>query len=96
MCTIDIQQIIKNRTYPDAGEVLYDVMVKTFNTGDILTINMEGVSALPSMFLNTSLGRYIEENGADAIKGKLSFKNITRSQVVRLQDYIKRMSNKSN
>ena len=92
MCTIDIQKIIGDRNYPEAGDVLYELMVDTFAKGERLVVDMDGVSALPSMFLNTSIGRYIEENGADSIKGRLAFENITRSQVERLQDYVSKIS----
>lgn len=51
---------------------------------------MTGVESLPSIFLNMSLGRIIEDFGEEALKGKLSFKNITKAQAERVKDYLNR------
>lgn len=37
-----------------------------------------------------SLGRIIEDFGEEALKGKLSFKNITKAQAERVKDYLNR------
>lgn len=51
---------------------------------------MVDVNALPSMFLNTSIGRFIEEHGFDKLKEKVSFSNIGASQAQRIKEYIQR------
>ena len=37
-----------------------------------------------------SLGRIIEDFGEETLKGKLSFKNITKAQAERVKDYLNR------
>lgn len=51
---------------------------------------MEGVSSLPSMFLNVSIGKFIDKFGFETLKKKISFAKITKLQAERLTDYISR------
>lgn len=51
---------------------------------------MEGVSSLPSMFLNVSIGKFIDEFGFETLKKKISFAKITKLQAELLTDYISR------
>jgi hypothetical protein len=53
---------------------------------------MEGVEVLPSMFLNASIGRYVEEHGIASLKGMLSFEKILSSQLTRIKDYLNRIT----
>ena len=46
------------------------------------------VSAMPSVFLNVSIGRIIENYGLQTLKEYVSFVMITRQQAARLTDYI--------
>lgn len=48
------------------------------NSSDKITIDMEGVSSLPSMFLNVSIGKFIDEFGFETLKKKISFTKITK------------------
>ena len=50
---------------------------------------MDGVSSLPSMFLNTSIGKMIEDFGVDSVR-LLSFRKITRLQAQRIKEYVDR------
>lgn len=90
MKKIEIQTLIEDCDYPTAGRKLYDEMVRTIAQGDQLVVDMTGVDCLPSLFLNTSLGSFLERFGSDSIKGKLLFENITASQVGRIKDYVSR------
>lgn len=49
---------------------------------------MEGVTSLPSIFLNVSLGKIIDDYDIEILKKHISFSNITRSQAERLKDYL--------
>ncbi len=90
MCTILIKDLLDGRTYPEAGCLLYDQIVDMISTDERVVLNMVDVNALPSMFLNTSIGRFIEEHGFDKLKEKVSFSNIGASQAQRIKEYIQR------
>lgn len=88
MCTINIKDIIKDKSYPDAGRELYILIEKYAAEEERIIIDLRDVEALPSMFLNVSIGQYIEKNGVETLKKKISFANITKSQIERLKVYI--------
>ena len=91
MCTININNVLATKkNLPDAGKVLYDALNNAIKTNSKVVVDMTGVEALPSIFLNMSLGRIIEDFGEEALKGKLSFKTITKAQAERVKDYLNR------
>lgn len=90
--TIVIKDILNGRNYPDAGSYLYDQMMAGVDNTDKFIWDLSEVSELPSMFLNVSMGRLIKEKGVDFVKSKISFSNITRSQVDRIVKYVEIMS----
>lgn len=90
MCTIKLYDIMQEGDFPMAGTVLYDIIKKNMDSSDRIIIDMEGVSSLPSMFLNVSIGKFIDEFGLDKLKQKVSFVKIPKSQAERLRDYINR------
>ncbi len=90
MCTIDIKDILDGRNYPDAGVVLYDQIVAKIADDEKIVLNMAEVSALPSMFLNTSIGRFIENYGFEKLRERVSFSNIGASQAQRIKEYIQK------
>lgn len=42
------------------------------------------------MFMNVSIGKFIEDYGMDRLKSILAFRNITRVQANRLREYLDR------
>ncbi len=90
MCTINLKELMINRTYPEAGAALYAEFCLYKDTVDKIIVNLDGVEILPSMFLNTSIGAYIDNFGKESLKEKISFAKITRSQAERLRDYLAR------
>lgn len=86
---IKLDDVMRGRDFPEAGKHLHDLMVSNANM-DKIVINLDGVSLLPSMFLNVSIGRFIDEYGVDCLKRKISFINITKAQAVRMTEYINR------
>lgn len=90
MCTIKLNDIMVGKEFPDSGNDLYSFILANKDKCDRIVIDMEGVSSLPSIFLNVSLGRYIEEFGIDNIK-KLSFTHITKTQAERISEYVKKI-----
>ena len=52
MCTIKLYDVMEGKDFPMAGSSLYDIIRENMNSSDKITIDMEGVSSLPSMFLN--------------------------------------------
>ena len=78
--------------YPTSGNILYSIIISKADIVDSIILDMTGVKLMPSVFLNTSIGRIISEKGVDFLKNKISFKNIRTSDVARLKDYVNRMT----
>ena len=50
MCTINLKEIMINRTYPEAGAALYAEFCMHKDSVDKIIVNLDGVETLPSMF----------------------------------------------
>lgn len=79
---------MNGRDFPDAGKCLYDLIVQNINKCSKITIDLEGISSLPSMFLNVSIGKYIDEYGLNNLRNKITFTKITKNQAERIKEYI--------
>lgn len=90
MKTISVLPIMNGKDFPSAGDALYLVIMQDIDSQDKIVLNMAGVSLLPSMFLNTSLGRIINERGVEFLKSKISFSNIKVSDAERIRKYVQR------
>lgn len=91
MCSINIQALLEGKTYPQAGAELYDILVQKMDEPKIV-LDMTGVSILPSMFLNMSIGKFIDNYGVDVLRSKISFHKISVSQAQRIKDYVHKYS----
>ncbi len=89
MCSISIQTILEGKTFPQAGAELYDLLVQKIDEPKIV-LDMTGVAILPSMFLNMSIGKFIDNYGVDVLKAKISFHKISVSQANRIKDYVQK------
>lgn len=94
MCTIKLQAVMQGRTYPDAGMELFNMLQGILKEEKKIVLDMNGVLSLPSMFLNVSIGRIIEEYGIDVLKQKISFAHIRATEAARIQDYVSRFDKK--
>ena len=83
----DMQTLLEGKTYPQAGAELYDILVQKIDEPKIV-LDMTGVSILPSMFLNMSIGKFIDNYGVDVLRSKISFHKISVSQAQRIKDYV--------
>ncbi|OAV71065.1 hypothetical protein Barb6_01541 [Bacteroidales bacterium Barb6] len=54
--------------------------------------NVEGVTSLPSIFLNVSIAKFMEEYGIDTLRQKVSFAKISKVQAKHILDYISKIS----
>ena len=90
MISITVLPIMRDHDYPTAGTVLYGLIMRSIDSEDKIVLDMDGVSLIPSMFLNTSLGRIIQERGTSFVKAKFGFKNIKSSDANRIRDYVGR------
>ena len=84
--------VLVSLPYPQQGTALYDALKVDFAAGNRIDIDMTDVTALPSMFLNASFGRAIEQYGLENIRKLLVFHNITRLQSERLSEYFNRFN----
>ena len=85
--TIRLESLLEGRTYREAGMVLGD-MLETYPHDERITIDLEGVSALPTALLNPSLGAYMRKHGPYSLNRRLHFKKLTRFHVICLQRYL--------
>lgn len=90
MIRIAILPIMQGRDYPAAGDALYQIIVNNIDDADKFVLDMRNVPMLPSMFLNTSIGRLIDEKGVSFVKEKFAFTNIKASDATRIRDYVNR------
>lgn len=89
MKTIILNDILtKNNNIADAGASLYALLKSTVDNNETVVIDMEDATSLPSIFLNVSFGRLIDEFGPGVIHDWVSFTKITKSQAERLRQYI--------
>lgn len=89
MCTIVLSDILsKASDLPQAGSLFYDRIKSSFDKSETVNVDMENVAALPSIFLNVSIGRILEEFGLDRLKSGISFSHISKSQALRLKEYL--------
>lgn len=95
MCKIEILPLLAGNTYPEAGAKVFDLMRQCINNGHRIELDLAGIDALPSMFLNVSLGRAVELYGVDKIKSGLMFSNITTAQIERIKQYISHFEQKA-
>ena len=91
MYTIDLKTILANHSYPDAGLALYQQLVDKIENEDKIILNLRNVDMLPSMFLNMSIGKIIEDFGVDKLK-KIIFAEITQIQAEKIRNYVTRFS----
>jgi hypothetical protein len=80
------------KTYPDSGVELYDLLEGKMTDNERVILDMTGVTSLPSMFLNVSIGRFVKQHGYQALKDKVSFANISQSQANRMVEYINKVN----
>lgn len=88
MATIRLNDILT--TYNDvaaAGNRFYSDIVQNKTNADKITIDMTDVTSLPSIFLNVSFGKIIDDMGVDVVRTMFTFSNITKAQAERLQKY---------
>ncbi len=94
MCTIVLKDIMNSTTLlPEAGNKFYSLIVNGLDNSDKVIVDMSEITALPSVFLNVSIGRLIDENRVDQLKTKLVFTMITKQQATRLREYIVKYGN---
>lgn len=91
MCEVKLSNIIsKSNDLPTAGLSLYNVVIDNLNKTERVFIDMQDVQSLPSIFLNVSIGRLIDEYGKNMVKDKIAFKKISQSQAMRIKEYFDR------
>lgn len=86
--SISVSEIMQGRTYPSAGECLYGILVSHFDQNDKIVLDLKDVDLVPSMFLNTSIGRLINERGLESVRKRLAFRNASQGQIHKIKNYV--------
>ena len=86
----DVLSSTKN--LPDAGLVFYNAINDAILGNRKVVVDMSDVSSLPSIFLNVSVGKIIEEKGKEILREHVVFVHITKGQANRLSEYFNRYS----
>ena len=88
MKTIELKNLLEDKSYPDAGSVLFYIIKNSIAGSEKIIIDMKDVISIPTMFMNTSFGAVLDEFSMEQLKGTISFKNISKSQIERIQKYL--------
>lgn len=89
--TFNMSKVLSAHTnLPEAGAVMYKSLVDAILSHNVLVVDMMEVTSLPSIFLNVSVGKAIDEYGKEELKKHLTFTNITRLQASRIKEYMSR------
>ena len=88
MKTIELKNLLEDNNYPDAGSVLFYIIKNAIGNSEKIIIDMKDVISIPTMFMNTSFGSILDEFSMEDLKGTISFKNISKSQIERIQKYL--------
>jgi hypothetical protein len=86
---IIMQEILsQSKSLPDAGQILFENISQADERNTKLVVDMSQTTSLPSIFLNASIGRFIDARGKERLKETLTFTNITKAQATRLREYL--------
>lgn len=92
--TIHLNQILlQDADLTVAGEKFYDLVKNHIAGSEKVVVDMENVTSLPSIFLNVSFGRIIDEYGMEAVRQLFTFVKITKIQAERLKKYFSSYKN---
>ena len=90
---IVIRDALDGRSFPEAGDYVYNLMLPFADTDEEFVWDLQGVSDLPSLFFNMCLKRFVDDRGAaEFVKSRVRFKNISRSQAAWVVDYVEKVS----
>lgn len=90
MKVIELSKIIENKTFPESGIELFEILSRAIQNDEKICVDMRNVVSLPTLFLNSSFGKTIELYGDSALKKAIVFSNINKTQAERIQEYIKK------
>ena len=88
---IVVRDALDGRSFPEAGDYVYNLMLPFADTDEEFVLDLQGVSDLPSLFFNMCLKRFVEGRGTEFVKSRVRFKNISRSQAARVVDYVEKV-----
>lgn len=89
---IELSRIIEDKTYPESGNDLFKILSEAIRKEEKVCIDMNNVISLPSLFLNSSLGRIIELYGYEKLRQSMAFRNINKSQANRIKEYTEKFN----
>ena len=72
-----LDHVVTCSTYSD-GEVIYDLIAHEILGGNDVTLSFQGVSAVPSAFINASIVRLVESTSLDNVRRHLKISDSTR------------------
>lgn len=89
MKDIILQDILIDNDYSDGGSKVYEIAKNAITNKEIIVLDMKGVDSVPTIFMNTSFGKLIDEFGLETTKKSFKFRNILKTQVERISKYFK-------
>ena len=89
MVQVALNNLLSGKSYPEAGAELGTILGDAIQNEDTVQIDMDGVDAIPTMFMTTSFGNVIGQFGIDKLKKAMLFRNITNVQIERIGKYMK-------
>lgn len=89
MIQVALNNLLSGKSYPEAGAELGTILGDAILHEDTVQIDMDGVDAIPTMFMTTSFGIVISQFGIEKLKKTMLFRNITNVQIERIGKYMK-------
>ena len=62
---IVVKDALDGRSFPEAGDYVYNLMLPFADTDEEFVLDLQGVSDLPSLFFNMCLKRFVDDRGAN-------------------------------
>lgn len=87
---IQLKDYMVDGSFPEGGNKLFGQLDSVLSQGGQIDIDMQGIIALPSMFMSASFGQAIQKYGINTIRNTVRFRNITRGQAERIKEYFNR------
>lgn len=70
---------------PDEGEVIFNMLVKSFTSNERVLLDFQGVEMLTTAFLNVMIGNLYKDYSSDQLKEFLDFVNLTEGIASRIK-----------
>ncbi len=91
MKTIVLKSLITDSSSPNQGIILFESLQNAYLNKEVVFLHIDSDISMSLSFLNSSIGRFLDEYGLDNFKTTVKFKG-SKNQFTRLLEYITKYS----